>query len=281
MLSDMVLKRLPNINPKERLFQILVIRGKFYLGRLLSVILRVVYQPHRWILFPILFAVTTFVMGSSIIIVARFFGPKKAMATCAFAWARLLCFFTPLTVKIAGKVPINASQSFVIVSNHLSHFDIPLLIGWLGMDFRWVMKNELRIIPVFGIACEKMEYIYIDRSNTESALKSINNAKKKIVDGTSVMFFPEGTRSRNGELGKFKKGAFKMAMDLGIPILPVTISGTGKILPANTWNLFPGRTNIIVHAPIATVQYSDDTIRQLIDKVRTVIDSELKKERAA
>ena len=104
-----------------------------------------------------------------------------------------------------------------------------------------MLKQELRKIPGLGIGCEKVGHIFIDRSNHEKALESINNAKRTIVNGTSVLFFPEGTRSKTGRLGEFKKGAFIFAIDIGVPILPITVVNTGKILPPHTMNLLPGR----------------------------------------
>ena len=90
-----------------------------------------------------------------------------------------------------------AKQSYVIVSNHQSQYDILLMYGWLGTDFRWVMKKELRRVPVLGLACEKLGHIYVDRSDSAAAVASLNAARKKLVNGTSVVFFPEGTRSRD------------------------------------------------------------------------------------
>ena len=133
----------------------------------------------------------------------------------------------------------------------------------------------MRKIPGLGIGCEKIGHIFIDRSDTKAALASINAAKKQIVDGTSVLFFPEGSRSKNGELGKFKKGAFRMAIDLNIPVLPVTIIGTRYILPSKTIDLFPGTVKMIIHRPIDIAGYNDDNIRELMEKARSVIQSGL------
>ena len=134
---------------------------------------------------------------------------------------------------------------------------------------------ELRKVPVIGYICEKMEHIFIDRSNQKAAIASINQAKKKIVTGTSVIFFPEGTRSSDGNIGPFKKGAFRLAVDLGLPILPVTIIGTNDVLPKGTLDLFPGTVSMTVHPPIQASGYDRDNLEPLIKKVRTVIASEL------
>ncbi|HSO21242.1 MAG TPA: lysophospholipid acyltransferase family protein, partial [Desulfosarcina sp.] len=160
-----------------------------------------------------------------------------------------------------------------IVSNHQSHFDIFVLYGWLDIDFKWVMKQELRKVPVIGIACERLGHIYVDRSNREAALASINAAKQRIVDGTSVLFFPEGTRSRDNRMRPFKKGAFRMALDLQLPILPITIQGTRDILPSDTLDLFPGRVTMTIHPPIAVEDYDHTQLDSLIARTRQVIEA--------
>jgi 1-acyl-sn-glycerol-3-phosphate acyltransferase len=120
-----------------------------------------------------------------------------------------------------------------------------------------------------------MKHIYIDRSDQRAAIESINRAKKKITRGTSVIFFPEGTRSSTGRMGQFKKGAFRLAVDLGIPILPVTISGTHEILPKGTLDLFPGTVNMVVHPPIQVSEYNRSNLDVLMEKVRKIIASDL------
>lgn len=200
---------------------------------------------------------------------------EKIGSLCGVIWARLLVWITPMSLKIYGKENVDKNQSYVVVSNHQSQFDILALYGWLGVDFKWVMKMELRRVPVLGIACEKLGHIYIDRSNTQAALNSINEAQKKITGGTSVLFFPEGSRSRDGKLKPFKKGAFRMALDLDVPVLPVTINHTRNILPSDTADLFPGKASMIIHEPVSIKGYTDETLPELMEKVRSVIQSKL------
>ena len=137
--------------------------------------------------------------------------------------------------------------------------------GWLGIDFRWVMKQELRKVPVLGYTCEKLEHIYIDRSNARSTVKSLNAAKSKIVDGTSIFFFPEGERSRSKQLLPFKSGAFRIATALKLPILPITINGTGDLVPPGTMDLMPGKAKLIIHEPIPVTTYKTMTVQELAD----------------
>jgi 1-acyl-sn-glycerol-3-phosphate acyltransferase len=233
---------------------------------------RILYQPYKWLIFGPLLVCATFLFGGLAFLGAVLTGPRFG-SLFGVIWARVNSIVTPMVVETRGKHNIDKTQSYVIISNHQSQYDIFVLYGWLGIDFKWVMKQELRKVPALGIACEKIGHIFIDRSNTEAALRSLDEAKSKIVDGTSVIFFPEGTRSRDGNLGTFKKGAFKMAFDLGIPILPVTISGTRAILPTESFDLLPGRACMTIHPPMDISGYDRGDIKTLIAATRAIIAS--------
>ena len=231
---------------------------------------RSLYLPYKWLFLVPSFGFLTSFLTPVAIFLSFIFGYRIANY-CGVIWAFVTARLTPMKVKISGRENIDKNQSYVIVSNHLSHYDIFLLYVWLGIDFRWVMKQELRQVPFLGIACQVMGHIFIDRSDTQKALTSINNAKKEITNGTSVLFFPEGSRSRNGHLCKFKKGAFKMALDMGLPILPVSITGTNKILPPDTFNLIPGQARMTIHPPIEINGYDDVNISELMNKTKDII----------
>ncbi len=234
-------------------------------------LLKILYQPYKWFFFIPFLVVSTLVFGFSAAALCFVMDPKVPSRLCGATWAKLNGLLIPMFVSVFGREHVDKNQSYVIVSNHQSQCDILLLYGWLGIDFKWVMKKELRKIPAIGISCEKLGHIYVDRSDRNAAIASINAAKKKIVNGTSVLFFPEGTRSRTGRLIPFKKGAFKMALDLGLPILPVTISGTREILPPDTADIFPGRVRLIIHRPVSTQGFHEETVGELMEKVREII----------
>ncbi len=238
-------------------------------------LLYILYQPYKWLIFIPYLTVSTIFFGFLTVILLPLTGPRITSFICGKIWSRLNGYLTPMCVKVSGNENIDPNQSYVIVSNHQSQYDIFVLYGWLKVDFKWVMKQELRKVPGIGIGCEKVGHIFIDRSNHERALASLNEAKKKIVNGTSVIFFPEGTRSKDGTMKDFKKGAFKMALDLGLPVLPVTIIGSKNILPAGTMKLFPGKVRLVIHKPIGIEGFTDDTIQELMDKAHDVIESAL------
>jgi 1-acyl-sn-glycerol-3-phosphate acyltransferase len=244
---------------------------------MLKKILWILYQPYKWLIFFPLVALSTLIFGSLAAILVFIVNPKTAGFLSGVPWARVNAFITPIIVKVSGRKNIDRNKSYVIVSNHQSQYDVLMIYGWLGVDFKWIMKQELRKVPALGIACERLGHIFIDRSDPVSAVASLKAAKEKITNGTSMMFFPEGTRSKDGTLGKFKKGAFKMAFDLGLPVLPVTITGTRNILPAGTLNLFPGKAKMIIHEPIEITGYNNDNLKDLIEKSREIIMSGLEK----
>lgn len=231
-----------------------------------------IYQPYKWLFVAPVLGVSTLVLG----IVAMTLATMKFRAAAdrmAILWARINSYATPMRVRITGQSNIDPTCSYVILANHQSLYDIFVLYGWLGIDFRWVMKKELEWVPVIGPACKMLGHIFIDRSDPQKAIESLNAAKQQIQGGTSVIFFPEGTRSGDGVLLPFKKGAFKMAVDMGLPLLPITLTGTRDILPKKTIDLWPGTADMVIHPPIPVTDYSDDNLDELMGKVRNQITS--------
>lgn len=196
---------------------------------------------------------------------------RLANRTTGVWWSRFSSFITPMRVTVTGRENIARGQSYIVVSNHQSQFDIFVLFGWLGIDLKWVIKKELLRFPVFAYAARHGGNIIIDRSNASEAYKSLETARQKLTDGTSLIILPEGTRSRSGELGEFKKGAFWLAQHVDLPILPVTITGTRDILPPDSFDVYPGRAVMRIHAPIDIHAYNEDSLDRLIYDVREVI----------
>jgi 1-acyl-sn-glycerol-3-phosphate acyltransferase len=237
----------------------------------------ILYQPYKWLIFFPFIILNTLFFATIAILIASFISQKAGSQIAAVAWARVNSFFTPMFVKVSGYQNIQKNTSYIVVSNHQSHYDIFVIYGWLGIDIKWVMKMELRKVPALGIACEKLGHIFLDRSNSKEAIESLNKAKDKLINGTSIVIFPEGTRSEDGRMNPFKRGAFKLALDLNLPILPVTIMGTKDILPTNTLNIMPGNARMIIHQPIDIYNYSENEIEKLMDDVKVVVEGPLKK----
>ncbi|HKI74794.1 MAG TPA: lysophospholipid acyltransferase family protein, partial [Pseudomonadales bacterium] len=239
---------------------------------------RRLFAIYKWGVVAPFLALSTCIIGSSVVLLSMAGMPDFASRVLGTLWAKLNMAVSMISIDIEGKEKVDPNQSYVIVANHQSLVDIYVLYGYLGIDIKWVMKKELRAVPFLGIACEKMGHILIDRSDTGAALKSINKARDKIANGISIVFFAEGTRSRNGELKKFKKGAFRMAQELGLPILPVTIRNTRFVLPSDTMDLMPGRVKLVFNDPIPTTDFGPGDVAELTNRTREVIRHSLEGE---
>lgn len=233
------------------------------------------YQLWKYLVVGPVACVTTLVGSTAVLVLIPFVNPSTLSRIIAGTWARTVAGVTPMPVTVLGRENVDPQQSYVVVSNHQSLFDILVLYGWLDIDFRWVMKQELRSIVGLGAACEKLGHIYIDRSDHQAAIESINAARDRITCGTSVLFFPEGTRSNNGRLKRFKKGAFRFALDTGLPVLPVTVDGVCDVLPARRYDLRPGRARLVIHPPVSTDGLTSRDVAALSEKVKAAIRSSL------
>jgi 1-acyl-sn-glycerol-3-phosphate acyltransferase len=234
------------------------------------------YQVYVWlILYPLGFLLTL-IFGWATVIVAMIWNSRIASRYIAANWARVICWMTPVRVTVEGAENADPTQTYVVVCNHQSQYDIMLVYGWLKLDLKWVLKKELRKIPGIGIGCEKAGHIYVDRSNPELARKAVRDALDSVGDGVGVLFFPEGTRSLTGKMGPFKKGAFRVATSQKLPILPVTLIGTRDIQKAKSLLIFPGKIRMVIH-PAIEVSDADDPeiIRELMASTRTAIASAL------
>lgn len=186
-------------------------------------------------------------------------------------WAKCILFGSRIRVTVTGLSSIDLSLPHIYMSNHQSVFDIPVLQACLPVRFRWLAKAELFKIPIFGYALGRAGHISIDRSNRKSAFKSLKNAARNIRNGVSVIIFPEGTRSRDGNIRQFKKGGFILAVDAGVPIVPVIIHGTWPLMLKNRVLIKPGNIIIEIKDPIKTTDYTRKTKDDLLKKVRKVI----------
>jgi len=234
-----------------------------------------IYQPYKWLVVGPLLAISTLVFGGIAVALSPVLSPRRVGALCGVPWAWLNAKLTPMAVEVVGRSHLDRGRSYIVVSNHQSLYDILLVYGWLGVDFRWVMKQELRKIPGLGASCERMGHIFVDRSSRLAATRTLDAARARVAEGASVLFFPEGTRSPDGTLGDFKRGAFRMALDLGLPILPLTIIGTRAILAPASRDLRPGRARLIIHPPISTAGWLPERLAELMALARETIAAPL------
>jgi len=181
---------------------------------------------------------------------------------------RVVALLSGVSVRMTGGGILEPGQPYIFAANHQSQFDIFVLQGYLGCDFRWLAKLELFKIPVFGKAMQLAGYIPVDRAHGRKALQSLDEAARRIADGTSVIIFPEGTRSPDGKLGQFKAGAMVLAIKAGVPVVPVAIVGTHQVLAKGRLLVRPGRVEIRVGAPIATTEYTVKQKQELAERLQ-------------
>lgn len=243
--------------------------------RKINPILQLLAIIYHIVVFMPIAIIVTIITSISIILILPIAGNAHWGNIPAMIWSRILCTLSLVRVKVQGNENIDSKASYILVANHQSIYDIPLVYGWLNNNFKWIMKKELRRLPVIGKTCELMGHIFIDRSHPMRAKQSLEAAKKNLKQGESSIFlFPEGTR--NGKIQRFKRGAFTIARDLHLPIVPVTIIGAYDALPKGLNYITPGTIQMIIHSPIDTTHLNDENLNEMVDKVKNTIESKLK-----
>jgi 1-acyl-sn-glycerol-3-phosphate acyltransferase len=204
----------------------------------------------RAYLYLALFIPLTFLFAVSALVGTLLESGGGIYAFHARLWARLALLLAGVQVTVSGNEHLPAGP-VIFMSNHQSSFDILALLAAMPRRINWIAKKELFHIPVFGASMRRGGYIPLDRSDGRKALKSMDNAASIIREGKSVVMFPEGTRSLSWELLPFKRGGFILARKAGVPVVPVTINGSGRINPAGQIRLYRGDISIVLHPPLA------------------------------
>lgn len=187
-------------------------------------------------------------------------------------WSGFILAIFGIKVRLKGKENLEPGKHYVYISNHASAFDIPALVKGIPDDIRFVLKKELTRIPIWGWALKYGHYISIDRTNARDAIKSLDDAAMRIRNGASVILFAEGTRTRDGKLQAFKRGAITLAIKSGIPIVPVTINNTFRILPKGSLNVNAADIEIILGKPLRTeTVVGRENEQKLMDQVREAV----------
>lgn len=215
--------------------------------------------------------VTTLFFAVATIVMIPIWGDSRWGYYPGKIWAKILCTCALVRVNVEGQENFSSSESYVFVANHQSIFDIFLVYGWLNTKFRWIMKKELRRIPFVGKACEMMGHIFIDRSHPMKARHSIEAAEKRLRGGGSIFVFPEGTRTKNGQVGKFKRGAFTIARDLKLSVVPVSIIGAYEVMPYHSCYIRPGIIKMVIHKPMPTNELTTETMEEFVDSARRTV----------
>lgn len=196
-------------------------------------------------------------------------------------WVKTILWVSGVKLKIYGLENVDINVPRIYVSNHQSYFDIFALLAGLPIDFKYVLKQELMKIPLFGFALGRAHHISIDRENPRKALKSMNEAAERIRNGISVVIFPEGTRSEDGRVQSFKRGSFRLALKSGCDLVPVTIINSRNIVPKGSWRIDKGIITIIIGRSIPVTDYAKRDTHRLVAKVREAIINQMNEEQGA
>jgi len=230
----------------------------------------------RAYLFLTFFIPLTLIFATSALLCTLFDSSGRLYAAHARVWARISLAMAGARVEMHGLENIPPGP-VIFMSNHQSNFDILTMLAHMPVQLYWIAKKELFDIPVFGASIRRGGYIPLDRSDGRKALKSMDNAAAIIRAGKSVVMFPEGTRTKDLKLLPFKRGGFMLAVKAAVPVVPVTINGTGRINPANRKRLYSGTISVFIHPP---VQLPDNLSRSeaevvLMERVHSAISSRL------
>ena len=218
--------------------------------------------------------VSTIVLGLLAITATLISRSGRPIDVLGRLWGRWIVWACGIDLEIDGLERLVPGQSYVLISNHLSNFDIWCTLGFMPFTVRFVAKRELYRLPVFGQALALSEHIVIDRQNPQEAIERINAAAARTPEGIGILFYAEGTRSRDGTIREFKKGGVSLALRAGLPIVPVSVSGTRKFLPRGCAVIRPGgRVRLVLSQPIPTAGLPFEARDELNERVRDIVVS--------
>lgn len=191
-------------------------------------------------------------------------------------WSRIFCWLAFVKVTVRGRENIDKDTSYVFVANHQGAYDIFTVYGYLGHNFRWMMKSSLRKIPFVGWACAWAKQIFVDNSTASATRRTMAEAERLLSGGMSLVVFPEGARTWTGEMRPFKKGAYRLAVEFNLPVVPLTIDGAFHVLPRFKKLPVPGHIYLTIHKPINPDGDGHD-LSKLMQESRQVIEEGLRR----
>jgi 1-acyl-sn-glycerol-3-phosphate acyltransferase len=216
------------------------------------------------------------ILGVPVLIVARLVGKPDLVYPWAFFGGRTWLRLSGVNIRVKGKELLDPKQTYVFIANHRSYLDTAILFAYTGRRIGVLAKKELLKVPILGYGMGFVNVMAIDRSNRERALETTGAATARIRSGISFGVFAEGTRAKPGELLPFKKGAFYMAVDGGVPIAPVAIKGTDVLMGKGTGQAKSGTVEMVILPPVPTQGLSsDEDVKRLVERVHSMVAREL------
>lgn len=224
-----------------------------------------------------IFIVLTFLTAVVTIIATAVGGNRFWGYWPAHIWSRTVCWLAWVKVEVRGRNNIDPSTSYIFVSNHQGAFDIWAIYGYLNHNFKWMMKKSLEKIAFVGYACKRSGHVFVDSNSLQSIRQTIDEARHKLKDGMSLVIFPEGTRTQTGRIGDFKRGAFMLAGEFRLPVVPLSIDGAYDIMPKDTYFPRAGKIVLTIHQPIYPGERGFNT-KELLAQCHEIISNDLKVE---
>lgn len=185
-----------------------------------------------------------------------------------------MCALVFVKIEVRGRKNINKDTSYIFVCNHQGAFDIWAIYGYLNHNFKWLMKKSLEKIAFVGFACKRSGHVFVDSNSLQSIRQTIEAARHQLKDGMSLVIFPEGTRSETGKLGEFKRGAFLLAGEFRLPVVPLSIRGAYEIMPKDSYFPRAGKIVLTIHEPIEPGEKGFNT-KELLEQCHETISSDL------
>jgi len=234
---------------------------------------RAILSPLLTVVAILSLALSTLILGSYLIILLRIFPRTRQVTPVMRLWAHLFLLTTGTRVTVEGLDRLDPRASYVFTGNHISNIDIPVMVGRLPVSVRFLAKKELFAVPVLGGAMRAIHIVRTDRKAGPMAHREINEQVGRVITaGLSLVIYPEGTRSRDAELMPFKKGAFRIAIDNGMPIVPVTITGSERVWKPGGKLIRGGPVRLVIHEPVSTSGLTQNDIGDLRDRVRGIVE---------
>lgn len=227
------------------------------------------------ILITPLFILLTFLTAVITIVMTAVGGNRFWGYWPAHIWSRIVCGLAWVKVEVKGRENIRKDTSYIFVANHQGAFDIWAIYGYLNHNFKWLMKKSLEKIAFVGYACKLSGHVFVDSNSLQSIRQTIDYARHQLKDGMSLVIFPEGTRTKTGELGDFKRGAFLLAAEFNMPVVPLSIKGAYEIMPKDSYFPNSGKITLTIHEPIFPGEKGFNT-KNLLAQCHDTISNDLK-----
>lgn len=235
------------------------------------------YFLYQWLIFVPIFFVLTVITALATLLGCTFGNGGFWGYWPGHIWAKFACWLALCPVKVEGRENIDPKTSYIFVANHQGAYDIFLLFGFLNQNFRWMLRKGIKKLPLIGRACDSAGQIWVDEHGTSGIIHTVRQALGTLKGGTSMIIFPEGTRTADGHMNRFKKGAFSIAAMLRLPVVPVTIDGSYDVLKKGSPLLHPHRLTLIIHQPLPAVTKTEGNEagvdRLLHDSQRIIAES--------